>query len=86
MDLVKRLQARLEKAAPPASKPRATAAAEAAGTLASNTGSLQGDSGQSRPFDAMNNIVANLILNLTAYTVFLPPTCSLLTSFLLLWE
>ena len=56
----------VEKAALPATKARA--AADLAGTLVSNTGSLQAaESGQSRPFDAMNNIVANLILNLTAY-------------------
>lgn len=66
---MKRLQTKLEKAAPLVTKVRA--AADVAGTLASNTGSLQAETGQSRPFDAMNNIVANLILNLTAYAFML---------------
>lgn len=35
-------------------------------TITSNKGGL---SGAEKPFDAMNNIVANLLLNITRYTI-----------------
>ncbi len=67
LDLVQRLQVLLDRApaAVTAAAARSRTAAAVSGTLASNAGSLQG--AQAKPFDSMNNIVANLLLNLTAY-------------------